>query len=145
MAIVTLAEVKAVLGLTSTAQDTRIETLIPMVESDISQFCNRTDYPAGMKPTASLMVGYLLEAGKTSGKQSETIGTYSYAIAAGSQGYPDHIYLALGKWAKRSLKLGTVQTRFRDSRGYTPEQLAAGKLPSYAQEGQALANVEGTE
>ena len=117
--IITLDQVKLFLGISdsNTTKDDLIEALIPCVESDVSIYCNRLDYPAGMQPVAALMINYLMQGSKLTGKQSENIGTYSYSNGPALNGYPDVLMNALNKYKLTKLRKGTVQQQWRDQRG----------------------------
>ena len=77
MAITTLNTTKTILGISGTAQDTRITALIPFVEADYLRIRNKafdlnetaTVYPTGAELTAIKMIGFQLyninQAGKT--------------------------------------------------------------------------------
>ena len=121
MAIVTLDEVKLILNIATTDKDARITALIPQVESIVSETCNRTDYPVGMKPLAAMMVNVLLGSTFVSnGTGSENFGTYSYSKAPLSRGWPDHIASELENWKIHSIKSAQPLTQWRDKRGTTP-------------------------
>lgn len=117
--IITVDQVKLFLGIpdSNTTKDDLIEALIPCVESDVSIYCNRLDYPAGMQPVAALMINYLMGAKTNTGKQSESIGTYSYTMGSGINGYPDVLMSALNKYKLAKCRRGTIQQQWRDQRG----------------------------
>jgi len=87
-AIITLAEYKALIGTTSTANDTRIGLIIPIVQADVIDFCHfgfGTDqdpvvdlWPAWMKGVAVRMINFMLPALlQGQAKKSESIEGYS--------------------------------------------------------------------
>ena len=117
MAFITTDEVKTLLKITDNSKDDLIDTLLPMVQDDISTYCNTTTFLNGMKPVSALMVNYLMSANENTGKQSETIGTYSYSSASAKNGYPDFIYSTLDKYKISSIKGGSIKTKTNDKRG----------------------------
>jgi len=135
MAVITLAEYKAIVGTTSTANDTQISTLIPLIQGDIISICNfafGTDsdpvvetFPTGMKLYASQMINFLLSGLSDSGLlKSENIGSYSYSKNdLGTSGYPISIEKGLSRWTRASCKTPSIMTQYRDRREYTAEQL----------------------
>lgn len=97
--IVTLEKVKALLGITDTSQDGRIEALISVAEADYLSIRGKafdtgadggTVYPEGAEGVAAEMVAYKLATlGRMDGIQSETIGSYSYTRDTDlDHGYP---------------------------------------------------------
>jgi len=142
MAVITLAEYKAIIGTTSTANDTQISTLIPLVQGDIISICNYafgtdTDpvvetWPTGMKLYASQMITYLLQGLSDSGMvKSESIGGYSYTKSdMGNSGYPKSIEMGLSKWKRVSVKTPKETTQYRDRRGNSAESLVNNQ-PAY--------------
>lgn len=115
--VITIDEVKTLLKITDTTKDDLIETLIPMVQDDISTYCNTTTFYNGMKPCAALMINYLMSASENTGLQSEGIGTYNYQRASGKNGYPDMIYQTLDKYKISSTKGGSIRLKQNDKRG----------------------------
>jgi hypothetical protein len=106
MAITNLENVKTILGITSSATDSYITALIPMVEADYLLIRNKpfdlsTDgaivYPLGSEMTAIRMIAYLLslkeDGNMGEGVQSETISRYSvlYSDKASAFAYPTNI------------------------------------------------------
>lgn len=82
MAIITLAEVKSFLGITSTDHDTTITALIPEVESWLELYLNEDFsegvYPSGIKYPFSQLINFeVFYRNKGNGVTSETIGDYS--------------------------------------------------------------------
>ena len=55
--IASLAKVKAILGITDTAQDTRINALIPLVENDIVEYCNNSFRNPNIYYSGSITIG----------------------------------------------------------------------------------------
>ena len=134
MAVITLVEYKALRGITGTAQDTLISTLIPLVQDDIVEACNYSfgfdtaeeDFPASLKLLAAQMITYQISAQKGSSVyQSENIEGYSYSRAAvGGSGYPETIQKGLERHSRARVIITQVQTQYRDMRGFSPEMLA---------------------
>lgn len=114
MAITTLANVKTVLGITDTASDAYISSLIPVVEGDYMLIRNKyfdagidgitTVYPAGSDTTATRMIAYLLSAKETGnmgdGVQSESISRYSVTYGERALGYPAGIVAMIKRFAR---------------------------------------------
>ena len=126
MALLTLAEYKALRGITGTTQDAQITAYLAPVEDEIIEFCNQDwgagtadeDFPDGLKLVAADMITFQLGGGSTNGKTSESIDGYSYTReAAGNSGYPDGIEKKMAKYRMVSAKVGTVQNQWRDKRG----------------------------
>lgn len=134
MAVITLAEYKALKGITDTTQDTLISTFIPLVQDDIVQACNYSfgfdtdaeDFPASLKLIAAQMITYQMSAQKGSSVyQSENIEGYSYTRAAvGGSGYPETIEKALEKHKRARVVITQAQTQYRDRRQHTPSMLS---------------------
>lgn len=105
--IITLQEFKDLNGITTTDKDAVISALIPLIEEDYLRIRNKpfdeeynedtqewgVVYPLGSKLTAAAMIEYRMNAGKTSGVQSESLGKYSitYQTGGGANGYPASI------------------------------------------------------
>ena len=112
MAITSIQNVKAVLGITDTERDVVISMLIPLVEQAYLEIRNRafeTDentgaiiYPAGSELTAIEMIGYELgKRGRTTGMKSESLGDYSYTKDDPSGGgYPVSIIQKIRRFVK---------------------------------------------
>ena len=96
--MITLEEVKLILGISGTQDDDRIEFFITLVEDEAKTHCNRETFGAGIKPTLALGVKDMLYPEQINGLQLESIGTYSYTkgktIGVLSQGFYD----GLAKW-----------------------------------------------
>lgn len=96
MAITTLANVKAVLGITDSSKDTQISAMIPLVESTYLSIRNKAFdtvnsvivYPSGAENTAIKMISYDLKNNNNIGLSSESLGDYSVSYLENSQGYP---------------------------------------------------------
>lgn len=133
MAVITLSETKALLQISDTSKDALITTLIPLVESAISDHTNQlwTDDPgvpawkAWMKLPASEMIGYRLSvtSGSTNGMKSESQGGYSYTKADLAGGYPVGIMSQFD--CVRMARVGTPSKKenYRDTRGWTAQEL----------------------
>ncbi len=97
MAIITLAEVKSFLGISSTDHDATITALIPEVESWLELYLNEDfsegEYPSGIKYPFSQLINYdLFSRPKGQGASSETIGGYSITYDFRTvDGYPNNI------------------------------------------------------
>jgi hypothetical protein len=86
MAIIELAEVKTLLGITDTAKDSYITAMIPIVEDFVKRYCNddflaedgvTSAFPAGIK----LPVVQLIKASMVyKGVAGESIGDYSVSF-----------------------------------------------------------------
>jgi len=131
MAVITLAEVKTLLGITDTSKDVLIAALIPMVESDIKEYTNRlwVDGPAEpawaawMKPPVARMINWLMSAQSLNGLTNESIGTYSWTKAADIGGYPGGLWSPFDKVKFARMGRGQSFGQFRDGRGLTPLEL----------------------
>lgn len=141
MAVITLAEYKAIRGISGTTQDTQISALIPIVQDEIIAFCNQDwgagtadeIFPASLKGTAADMITYRMAGGLSSGKKSESIDGYSYARDdIGDSGYPVGIEKGLARNRVASIKYGSMQTQFRDKREMGLRSLANGRTDYYA-------------
>lgn len=86
MAIISVSEVKAFLGITDSSKDDMITLLIPEVEAFVKGYCNDTmtdadgnaSYPAGIKRPVSELLRYDLFYRATGvGLDSEKLGDYS--------------------------------------------------------------------
>lgn len=140
MAVITLAEYKAIRGITSTAKDAQISALIPIVQSEIIAFCNQDfnegtpeeSFPANLKGTAADMITFRMSGGLSGGKKSESIDGYTYSLDdIGDSGYPKGIEKGLLRNKVASVGYGSRQTQFRDNRGLTPQQIVEGKTEYY--------------
>ncbi len=111
MAITTLEKTKIVLGINDNRYDTRINTLIPMIEEEYLEIRNKpfeTDelnnivYPANAELTAIKMVGYNLFNISNLNKKSESLGDYSVSFqdTIGTSNYPASITGAIKKFAR---------------------------------------------
>ena len=138
MAVITLAEYKALAGITGATNDTRISAIIPLVQGDIIAICNYafgTDldpvvesWPEGIKLYAAKMISYQMESlSGSQSKQSESIDGYSYTLAEITGGYPRSIEEGLkSKWGRVSAKTTSAFLHYRDRRGQTPCNIAGG-------------------
>jgi hypothetical protein len=133
VAVITLAEYKALNGITTTDKDTLISTLIPLIQGDIVEFCNydfaqgtaEENFPDAMKLSASQMITFQMGQQNDSGVfKSESVDGYSYTRQdIGASGYPTGVETSLAKWRRTSFKTPAKMTEFRDRRGLTLEQL----------------------
>jgi hypothetical protein len=89
MAITTLANVKLILGITGTTQDTLITALIPLVEQQYQNIQGREFekdeddniiYPIGSEITAIKMIKQNIDFKSRNGKASESLGNYSVSF-----------------------------------------------------------------
>ncbi len=135
MAVITLAEYKALKGITGTTQDAQITALIPVVQDEIITFCNQDwgagtvdeAFPANLKGVSADMITYRLGGGVSSGKKSESIDGYSYSRDdIGDSGYPMGIEKGLSRNRVASVKFGSFQTQFRDKREMGLKPLSEG-------------------
>jgi hypothetical protein len=125
MAVITLNEIKLLLGIADTSKDALITALIPMVEADIIEYTNRqwTDgpdepiWPIWMKPAAARMINWLMSAQSFNGLTSESIGTYSYTKAQDVGGYPIGLWAPFDKVKMARMGSGQKRGQFRDARG----------------------------
>jgi hypothetical protein len=152
-AIITLAEYKALIGTTSTANDTRIGLIIPIVQADVIDFCNYgfgTDqdpvvdlWPAWMKGVAVKMINcQLVSLLQGQGKKSESLEGYSYTKEdIGASGYPASIESALRKARRLSVKIVPPKTVYRDRRAWLLGQ-AAIEDPLYSAPGILLESAD---
>ena len=136
MAIITLAEWKALTVTTGTAQDAQVAALIPYVQADFVDLCNYdfgqdTDdesWPDGCKLYVAKMITYQLNnmSGDGDEKKSERIGDYSYTRSDRfGGGYPPALMQTIAlKYGRVSIKSGTEQTQFRDKRGMSIDGLS---------------------
>lgn len=118
MAFITRDEVKSLLQITGDSRDELIDILLPMVKDDIQTYCNTDIFLNGMKPVSALMINYLMTSNVNTGKQSESIGTYSYQMANAKSGYPDSIYSTLDKYKMVSMKGGSIKPQVHEKRGH---------------------------
>ncbi len=136
MAFLTLSEYKALAQISGTAQDALITAILPLVEADIQDFCNRDfaeGWPNAVKIYAAKMVSYqiaTLEQGAANDLQSESQGGYSYTKAGSSEmylGYPVGVIGGLRRWRFVSTKEGNILTQWRDQRWNSLHELVRGK------------------
>ena len=114
MAIVTKAQVKTFLQFSDNnwfTYDDLIDALIPIVEADYERIRNREfdddssdeiEYPTGAEYTAAQMIGYRIfhQPENLRGKQSESIGKYSYTKEEMFHGYPKSIVGNIKRYVK---------------------------------------------
>lgn len=95
----TLEEVKTLLQITDTPQDTLITALIPIAEDYVKQYTNNftdEDFPAAVKLVIAQIVSFNLVARDTS-IASEKVGGISYTY---KDSYPSSIYKTLNQYRK---------------------------------------------
>lgn len=99
MSIITSTEYKTLYSVSGSADDSRIELLITIVNNFISNYCGITideaSAEAGLKLPAAQMINHQLS--KPTDKISETIGSYSYSV---SGKYPAYILNALNPYRR---------------------------------------------
>ncbi len=106
MAITTLANVKAVLGITDSSKDSQISAMIPLVEARYLALRNKafdvvnsvTVYPTGAELTAIKMISYDLKNNNNYGITSESLGDYSVSYEEVLSGYPKSIISEIKKY-----------------------------------------------
>jgi len=137
MAIITLTEAKVFLGISDTSKDSLITALIPIVESDVREYCNQDfqdapDVPSWadwMKMPAAKMIGHqmVMAAGNAVGMKSESQGGYSYTMQDMEGGYPKGIWQAFHVHGVVIIRTGSqsIKTLYRDTRNWTAKQLAS--------------------
>ena len=131
MAVITLTEAKTLLQITDTSKDALITMLIPIIESDIKEYCNQQfedaptepSWEAWMKLPASKMIGYQIEA-TTIGMKSESQGGYSYTKEDLAGGYPIGIMHSFDKVRMTRVGQTSLKYNYRDMRGWTAQDLA---------------------
>jgi hypothetical protein len=140
MAVITLAEYKAIRGISGTTQDAQITALIPIVQDEIIQFCNQDwgagtvdeAFPVGLKSVSANMITYQMSGAQAGGKKSESIDGYSYTKDdVGDSGYPVGIEKGLSRYRVASIKYGQIQTQFREKRKMGLKNLANGQIDYY--------------
>ena len=103
MAITTLENVKTYIGITNTAQDNKINLLIPMIEQEILNYRNKdfeTDdldeiiYPAGAELVAIKLIALELNNSISAGKKSEKLDDYQVNFAENKQQEKQNILAA---------------------------------------------------
>ena len=95
----TLEEVKTLLQITDTSQDTLITTLIPIAEDYVKQYTNNftdEEFPPAVKLVIAHIVSFNLVAKDTS-IASEKVGGISYTYR---EEYPPSIYKTLNQYRK---------------------------------------------
>lgn len=135
MAIITLTEAKLLLGITDTSKDALITALIPIIESDVREYCNQNfqdaptvpSWEAWMKIPASQMIGYQMVAagGNAVGMKSESQGGYSYTMQDLEGGYPKGIWQAFSSHGAVMMRAGyqSEKTLYRDTRYWSAQDL----------------------
>jgi hypothetical protein len=130
MAIITTDEVKTFLQITDSSKDDLIDALVPVVDSDITQYCGVSPTAAGAKIPAAMMVGYLMTTmaggGASIGNKSESQGEYSYTKEE-TRGYPLSVMMMLDRYKVLVPRYGSKMQQPRDRRGESISALAADK------------------
>jgi hypothetical protein len=103
--------------------DTKITVREPLkAHAEESFTLYLVDIPVGLKIYIAKMVAWQINHASDSGLTGESIGNYSYSRSAGSSsdaGYPAEILRGLAKWKRVTTKMGSIQTHFRDYRGFS--------------------------
>lgn len=115
--IATLAEVKVLLGIPDTSMDTRITALLPIVTSDIKEYCNNLfvdedgveTYPAALKAPFARVVAWRMT-------------TYGFAQTPDMAQYPPDVVYDLNKFKKARLAFSKPRARYNDRRGIRPQR-----------------------
>jgi hypothetical protein len=132
MAILSLTEAKTFLQITDTSKDAIITALIPVVQEDVVEYCNRDflndagaeDWPGPVKFAAAQMISYNMKLTAKSGGESiasESIGDYSYTKKGDGNfinGYPGNIMKTLSKYRFLRSQSGTIVITDPEVRGY---------------------------
>lgn len=109
--IISLEQYKAIVGITETSLDSRIEALIPVVEDDYLAIRGKefdtdsegnTIYPVGSVSTAAEMISYKILTSKGNvGTVSETIGDYAVGFSTDLlHGYPRSTVQKIRRYAR---------------------------------------------
>lgn len=137
MAAITLAQYKALTGITSTSRDTQISALITDMVADFTAYCNVAP-PTGSNIVQAQMISFLLATISGPLYKSESIEGWDYTREeVGKSGYPTSVEGALEKFRIISPKYTQPLTQFRDRREITLEALASGN-PVYSTEGEPI-------
>jgi hypothetical protein len=135
MALITLTEAKLLLGITDTSKDALITALIPIIESDVREYCNQNfqDAPADpawqawMKLPAAQMIGHqmAMATGTAVGMKSESQGGYSYTMQDLEGGYPKGVWQAFSSHGAVMMRTGyqSIKTMYRETRSWTAQEL----------------------
>lgn len=131
MAIITLTEAKTLLQITDTSKDDLITALIPIIESDIREYCNANFQDSPLEPSwsewmklpAAKMIGFNMELSNFNGMKSESQGGYSYTKEDSFSGYPLSILKSFDKIKYTIVGRQSYKTNYRDMRGWTSSDL----------------------
>lgn len=125
MAVLTLAQYKALTGVTSTAKDTQITALLDVIDAYIVQKLGVTPTSIGIQLVACKMVSFALVDLVGTGLKSESIEGYRYSKEEmGEGGWPKSIDAQIETFRVMSPKYTHPVTQFRDRRFLNVEQLA---------------------
>lgn len=110
MAIVELAEVKALLNISGTDNDTYISAMIPEVQGMIKSYCKtdfldddgEEDFPSGLKLITSKIIKQELDSLSNDGVQSISLGDYSESRNDTTQ-FSDSIKQMLDKYVVKKV------------------------------------------
>jgi hypothetical protein len=137
MALITLTEAKLLLGITDTSKDALITALIPIIESDVREYCNKNfqdapavpSWEAWMKLPAAQMISYQMVAagGNAVGMKSESQGGYSYTMQDLEGGYPKGVWQSFHTHGAVMMRTGyqSIKTLYRETRNWTAQELVA--------------------
>lgn len=127
MAVLTLAQYKALTGVTSTARDTQITALLAVIDAYIVQKLGAAPSSTGIQLVACKMVSFSLVDLVGTGIKSESIEGYSYSKEElGAGGWPKSIDAQIETFRVVAPKYGQKLTQFRDRRLMGVESLASG-------------------
>jgi hypothetical protein len=112
----TLANVKTILGITDTMQDTQISALLAPVTDDIKLYCNNDflvddveTYPASLKLYFARAIADILTSGYAPSQST-----------SGTSFYSDKTLQGLNKWKLLHGVQGTITYKRYDKRGVNP-------------------------
>lgn len=109
MAIVTLEQVKALLGIADNSKDAQISALIEPVEEHYLRIRNKpfetdeegkTVYPEGAALTVAKMIQFHLNTDKRTGIAGQSLGDHSVTFKDTIQGYPREIVGGIRRFVK---------------------------------------------
>ena len=131
MALITLTEVKLLLQITDTTKDALITALIPIIESDVREYCNQDFQDAPTEPSwepwmklpAAKMIGFSMNLSSVKGFKSESQGGYSYTRDDSIGGYPMGIMHSWDKAKIMATGKMSVKANYRDMREWNASEL----------------------
>lgn len=131
MALITLTEAKLLLQITDTSKDALITALIPIIESDVREYCNQDfqdaptepSWEAWMKLPAAKMIGFSMDLDAGKGMKSESQGGYSYTREDSLGGYPMGIMHSWDKAKIMATGKMSVKSNYRDMREWNASEL----------------------